>query len=195
MVSNNSIIDVVKDFRKKRIEGKIVDLIPFTMEDARNVVEIRNKKKNRYFLNQTYDITVESQAKWYENYLKRYDDIYWCVYNKQNQFIGTVRVYEIDGDNDICDQGSLMIDEEFSASGPYAIEVEILTLDFIFNILKIENVINEDRADNKVMNNLTRKLGFKYIKDTQNDGVKYKYYLLKREDYLTRRETFESIIN
>lgn len=140
-------------------------------------------------------LTSESQAKWYESYLTRFDDIYWCIYNKQNQFIGTVRVYDIDEENDICDQGSLMIDEDYVAGGPYAVEVELLTLDFIFGILKIGKVINEDRADNKVMNNLTKKLGFKFVKDTKIGEVDYKYYLLSPEDYNEKRKAFAQIVD
>lgn len=192
---SSRISDIVREYREKRVEGKFVDLVPLTLADVDNVVEIRNRKKNRYFLNQTYIITPESQAKWYDSYLARYDDIYWSIYNKQNNFIGTIRVYDIDEEKDICDQGSLMIDEDIAEEGPYAVEVELLTLDFIFNVLRIGKVINEDRADNKVMNNLTKKLGFKYIKDTKIGKVDYKYYLLNSEDYQKKRDKFASIID
>lgn len=192
---SNRISDIIKKSRTEIIEGTFVNLVPFTLVDTDNVIRLRNQNKNRHFLNQSYLITADGQAKWYEDYLLRTNDIYWSVYNKQKKFIGTVRVYDIDEDNDICDQGSLIIDEEVSAEAPYAIEVEILTLDYIFSVLKIGNVINEDRADNKVMNSLTKKLGFKYIKDTVKDGNKYKYYLLNPEDYEKNREKFSQIID
>lgn len=193
-MNSNRIIDIVKRYRTVRILGKFVDLVPFTLADSHNVIEIRNREKNLYYLNQAYLITSESQAKWYETYLNRFNDIYWCIYNKENKFIGTVRIYDIDDKNDICDQGSLMIDDDVASSGPFAIEVEILTLDFIFEVLKIGNVVNEDRADNKVMNNLTKRFGFKHIKNTNINGVDYKYYILSKDDYKEKRETFASII-
>lgn len=194
-MSDSRIANIVREYREKRIEGKLVDLVPFTLADVDNVVEIRNREKNRYFLNQTYVITSESQAKWYQSYLERFNDIYWCVYDKLDQFIGTVRIYDIDEENDICDQGSLMLSEEFAAKGPYAVEVELLTLDFIFDVLKIGKVINEDRADNKVMNNLTKKLGFVFVKDTKIGDVDYKYYLLTPDDYKKKREKLAQIID
>lgn len=194
-MSDGRIANIVREYREKRIEGKLVDLVPFTLADVDNVVEIRNREKNRYFLNQTYVITSESQAKWYQSYLERFNDIYWCVYDKLDQFIGTVRIYDIDEENDICDQGSLMLSEEFAAKGPYAVEVELLTLDFIFDVLKIGKVINEDRADNKVMNNLTKKLGFVFVKDTKIGDVDYKYYLLTPDDYKKKREKLAQIID
>ena len=194
MELNNRIADIVQEYRKKRIEGKLVDLVPFTWVDADRVIEIRNREKNRYYLNQSYLITRESQAKWYERYLEKYDDVYWCVYTKDNHFIGTVRIYNIDSEKNICDQGSLMLDEEYATVGPYAIEVELLSLDFVFNVLRIRTVVNEDRADNKIMNNLTKNLGFRYVKNTQIGGVDYKYYLLNLEDYNEKRCDLADII-
>ena len=88
-----------------------------------------------------------------------------------------------------------MLSEEFAAKGPYAVEVELLTLDFIFDVLKIGKVINEDRADNKVMNNLTKKLGFVFVKDTKIGDVDYKYYLLTPDDYKKKREKLAQIID
>lgn len=181
-------------YREKRIEGDFVDLVPFTLVDADNVVAIRNREKNRYFLNQTCIITTASQARWHQSYLERFDDIYWSIYNKQNQFIGTVRIYDINEEKDICNQGSFIIDDDYAEGGLHAVEVEILTLDFVFDVLKIGNVINEDRADNKVMNSLTKKLGFKFVEDVKIGGVDYKYYLLSAEDYKNKREILTKII-
>ncbi len=186
---------IIKEFRNKVIEGKCINLVPFTINDVANVVDIRNREKNKYFLNQASELNIERQTKWYEAYLTRYNDIYWCIYNKQNQFIGTVRVYDIDKDADICNQGSFMVDEEYAEGAPYAIEAEILTLDFIFNQLKINNVINENRADNRVMNNLSKKLGFVLKKNTIINGVDYKYYLLNPSDYKKNRDKFQSVVD
>lgn len=187
--------NIIREYRGKRIEGKCIDLVPFTCEDAVNVVEIRNREKNKYFLNQTYELNVEGQKKWYETYLTRDNDIYWCIHNKNNEFIGTVRVYDIDEEKDLCDQGSFMIDDEHAEGAPYALEAEILSLDFIFDKLKIGNVINEDRGDNKVMNNLSKKLGFDFKKNTIINEEEYNYYLLNPTDYKKNRDKFIQIID
>ena len=88
-----------------------------------------------------------------------------------------------------------MIAEEHSKGGPYALEAEVLTLDFIFDVLQIHGVINEDRADNKVMNNLSKKLGFEFKKKTTIRDVEYNYYLLTSEAYKLRREKFVELID
>jgi RimJ/RimL family protein N-acetyltransferase len=186
---------IIEESRKKSIQGKCIDLVPLSMKDISNVVQIRNREKNKYFLSQNYDLTEEGQKKWYESYLDRKNDIYWCIYNKENEFIGTIRIYDIDGENDICDQGSFMIYEEQAEGAPYALEAEILSLDFAFDILGIHNVINEDRSDNKVMNNLTRRLGFEYKKKTVIRDDEYNYYILTPDNYRKNREKFAEMIN
>lgn len=192
---SEEIRDIVREYRNRVIEGKFINLVPFTLNDVANVVEIRNREKNRYFFNQTNDLNIEAQTKWYEAYLERDDDIYWCIYNKQNQFIGTVRVYKINKDADICDQGSFVIYEDHAEGAPYAIEAELLTLDFAFNVLKINSIVNEIRADNKVMNNLAKKLGFDFKKNTLINGVDYKYYVLNPRNYKKNRDKFQAVID
>lgn len=192
---SDRISSIIDEYRNKKIIGKCIDLIPFTLDNVENVVSIRNKDRNKYFLNQTYEISVQSQTEWYQRYIERHNDIYWCIYNKEAQFVGTIRIYDIDDENDICDQGSFMIDEEIGTGTPYALEAEILTLDFIFEKLKIARVINEDRADNKVMNNLTKKIGFIFEKKTIINCVDYNYYLLDYDNYKNNREKFQTVID
>lgn len=192
---SKDIAEIIKEYREKRIEGKIIDLVPFSLDDSSNVVRIRNKEKIKYFLNQTYELSIESQERWYKDYLTRNNDIYWSIYNKKKDFIGTIRIYDIDKDEDICVQGSFIIDEEQAEGAPYALEAEILSLDFVFNQLEIHKVINEDRADNKVMNNLTKKLGFEFEKNTEINNIAYKYYVLKPEAYKRNRDKFQAIID
>lgn len=74
---------LISEYRRKKISGKCIELIPFTLNDLENVVKIRNKDRNMYFLNQTRKITTESQYIWYKKYLIRNNDIYWCIYNKK----------------------------------------------------------------------------------------------------------------
>ena len=186
--------NLIREYRNKVLKGKFIDLVPLSEKDMENVVELRNKEKNRYFLNQTYTLTVEGQLRWYQTYLERDNDIYWSIYSKAGQFVGTVRIYDIDEEKDLCTQGSFIIDEEFAEEAPYAIEAELLSLDFVFDVLHIGNVINEDRADNKVMNNLTRKLGFVFQDDTVVNGVDYKYYLLNPEGYQRNRQKFLDVV-
>lgn len=187
-------INKMFELKNRTIEGIFIDLIPISEEFLEDIVELRNQEKNRYFLNQQYFLTLESQLNWYNQYKERNNDIYWVIFNKNKDFIGTIRIYDIDFENNLCNQGSFMINEKFASDAPYAIETQVLSLDFVFNELKITRVINEDRADNKVMNNLTKKIGFEFQKNTIINGITYKYYILDKENYNKNRNKFITLI-
>lgn len=191
---NKSVEEIVFGLKQEIVEGVCINLVPLTEKEAAKVVELRNKDKNKYFLNQSYELTVEGQLQWIEEYKKREDDIYWCVYNKNDNFVGTIRIYDIAKDRKLCDLGSFMIDENYSGEAPYAIEALIMAIDIAFERLGITEIINEDRCDNKVMNSLSKKLGFSFVKEVEINGVPYNYYLLSNEAYMKKREKFYSVI-
>jgi len=182
---------LIKEYRHKTLTGKCIDLVPLTDEMLEKVVALRNQDKSVYFLNQGNLLTLEMQKQWFDNYQKRYDDIYWAIYDKTNTFVGTMRLYDISAGE--CVQGSFIIDEQYAKGAPYALEAEIMSLRFAFDVLGVEKVINEDRADNANMNSLTKKLGFTYIKDTNVRGVDYKYYELYKENLKT--EKIEAVLD
>lgn len=193
-MADNFRVEAVIEYRHKDIPGLCIDLVPFTMEYAADFVRMRNDKRNKYFFNQQYDLTVESQAIWYEKYLERKDDIFWAILDKQQRFIGTTRLYDIDPDGEILEQGSFMVDEAVANTGPYAIEANVMCLDFAFDVLKVKEIINRDRNDNKVMNNLSRKFGFKFVRDVEINGVPYKYSLCSHESYMLVRDDIYSLV-
>ncbi len=194
MITASSRLGLVQEYRHRNIQGACVDLVPFSMKYAADFVRIRNSERSRYFFNQQYKLTVESQQVWYEKYLHRPDDIFWAVLNKQQRFIGTIRLYDIDPEGQILEQGSFMIDEEVAGTAPYAAEANMLSMDFAFDVLEIGEIINRNRHDNKVMNNLSRKFGFRFVRDTEINGIPYKYYLCNREGYMSVRESIYSLI-
>lgn len=188
------VCDIVADYRNRRINGRFIDLVPFGEEWMEDFVRVRNAERNLYFFNQTYLLTIDSQREWYRNYLKRPDDIFWCILDKSGRFIGSVRLYDMDADASVLSHGSFMIDADVADEAPYALEAEILSLDFAFDTLHIRQVVNENRHDNKVMNSLSKKVGFEFIKDTSIGGVQYRYYLLSEDAYRKKRGKVDSIV-
>lgn len=177
--------DIVKEYRKKVIIGLCLNLVPLNEKFLSDVVRLRNQDKSRYYLNQNLVLTLDMQKKWYNDYLKRLNDIYWCIQNKEGIIIGTIRLYDITKSD--CNQGSFILDDNYSMGLPYALETELITLDFAFNILKIKEVINEDRIDNKMMNSISKKIGFKFEKKVNIRDIEYNRYILKKEDLKLER--------
>ena len=187
--------EIVKEYRNKPIEGRTIDLVPLKEEFCGNIVELRNKKRNMYYLSQGEELSLQKQLEWYKKYQERYNDIYWCILKKNGDFIGTIRLYDINRDENILEHGSFMIDEDYAAEGSYAIEAELMSLDFAFGKIKISKVINTIRHDNGKMSSLACKLGFKYIKEFLLKETIYKYYLLLEEDYKNRRVKIDELID
>lgn len=186
---------LVKEYKEKVLLGQCLDLVPLSTEDSDKIVALRNKDKNRYNLNQDYVLTKENQDAWYQQYKDRTDDLYWCIFEKDGRFLGTIRLYEIDENNKTCRQGSFIIDDEYSKEGPYALEAIIRTLDLAFGTLALEKVYNDDRADNKVMNNLSKKFGFVFEKEILVKEVPYNLYSVTEEQYQKKREKIQALID
>lgn len=165
------------------IQGEYIDLHPCTLEHGETIVKLRNQKKSRYNLNQKEASTIEGQNAWYSGYTQRDDDLYWCICNKAGRMIGVIRLYNIEPDGNICNQGSFIIDEAYAMSGPYAVETEILTLDFCFDILEISKVLNDDRVENRNMNSISRRVGFQFVEEFERGDARYNLYELTKDDY------------
>ena len=174
------------------IQGKYIDLHPCVLEHGEKIVLLRNQGKSRYNLNQKEASTAESQNQWYGGYARRDDDICWCIHDKAGRMIGVIRLYNIMHDGSCCNQGSFIIDETHAMSGPYAVETEKITLDFAFDTLRIDKVLNDIRAENKNMNSISRRIGFQFVEDFERDGAKYNLYELTRSNY--GRETLEKTL-
>ena len=180
--------EIVAEYRQKDLTGKIVDMSPVTEKDLADIIRMRNDPKMMYYLNQPMEITLDSQKAWYDKYKERTDDLYWTIKDKDGLVVGTNRLYDITSDK--CVQGSLMVDTRYSRTAPYAAEAIMLSLDFAFETLSVQTIVNEDRHDNKNMNSLSRRFGFQLLRETDIRGIAYNYYELQREMY-KRNEILE----
>lgn len=187
--------EIVKEYRNKPIEGRTIDLVPLKEEFCGNIVELRNKKRNMYYLSQGEELSLQKQLEWYKKYQKRYDDIYWCILKKNGDFIGTVRLYDINGDEKILEYGSFMIDEDYASEAPYAKEAGILGLDFAFDNLRVDQVITTIREDNGRMTGFAKRFGFEFAHSFLLRDIPYKYYLLSEEVYKNKRSSTDKLID
>lgn len=182
--------DIVREYRNKKIVGVCVELIPLSDEYAEDIVRLRNEPRNMYCLHQTHTVTVEDQLRWYDSYLERDNDLYWCILDRSGGFIGTVRIYGIDPDEDICEHGSFIIDEKAAFGPPFAVEAMLLSLDFAFDVLKSGRVLNDTRDDNTVMNRINSRLGFEFYRENILNGDRYSYRYLTSDKYSANRSGF-----
>ena len=109
----DKIAELIEEYRQRDIEGRIINLSPVMEDDLPSIVRMRNALKMMYYFNQTEELTLSSQKKWYYKYLQRNDDLYWTIKDKKGNVIGANRLYDILPDR--CEQGSLMIDSAYFA--------------------------------------------------------------------------------
>ena len=173
--------DIVIKYRKQIIEGRCLNHVPVQENMLNRIIELRNDSRNAYFLNQNNKLSLDDQIKWFNSYLTRSNDLYWVIVDKKNNIVGTNRLYDID-DNQ-CVQGSIIVDEKYSLEAPYALESILLAIKFAFEKLKVATIINEDRYDNKVMNSITKRVGFEYKFDVDIRGITYKHYELTKDKF------------
>lgn len=191
MTSQTDIERTVSEYRNKKIEGKVIDLVPLGVQDLPDVVKLRNHPKMMHFFHQEYRLTLDMQKAWFEKYLARKNDLYWKICSKDGTFLGAIRVYDITPE--IADQGSTMLDPDKSMGGPEAAEALLLCLEFLFDTAGVKRVINDNREDNKNMNSLSRRLGFEYLHDIEIRGVKFRHYELVEEKL--NRDSIQKIID
>lgn len=176
---------IVLQYKQKKIEGVFCDLIPVMEIDLSEIVTLRNQERNKYYLHQESDITLEQQKVWYQDYSGRKDDIYWGIHNKKGELVGTIRLYDIR--EGYCEEGSCIVDERYAKEAPYAIEAKYLTIKFAFDILHLKQMINENKKDNKVMNSFSKQLGFEKIKTVMIRGAEFNYFILTPERFQEKK--------
>lgn len=176
-------IETVARFRSEPISGLTIDFEPLSEDNLSDVVFLRNQDHARYYLNQQSLITCEDQRRWYESYVNRNNDLYWCIVNKNHEVVGTVRLYDITEKS--CEHGSFIIGEQYTMGTPYALEAMIMSLQFGFESLRLEYIECNDKADNANMNSISKRFGFKFINQHNIGGLAYNHYILYRDECKT----------
>ena len=186
----------IKSARKEEIIGKLIALRPLKADDSGKVYSMRNKPRNRNAFGLSEEMTLGEQENFFIRYSESNDDIYWCVYRKSDErFIGTIRLYKIDVDKHICDEGSFMIDEDVTYEAPYGIEAKLLVFDTAFGSLGIKEMYNDCKADNKVMNSIDDHLGFNEGHMVIFREKDFRRRMLTSDEYYKNRDKLVTLID
>ncbi|MCU0635042.1 MAG: GNAT family N-acetyltransferase [Gemmatimonadaceae bacterium] len=173
-----SVADVVQALRAEPVRGHVIDLVPYAAEHHDTIIALRNTERASYFLHQPAPLTRESQARWFEGYLGRSDDIQWAIVTKQGDVLGATALYGITDDRSRGEKGRLVMDDARGREGPYTLEAELLLLDVAFDRVGLERVDTCVRHDNGVMQSINARLGFERTGEHDIRGVPYFDYSL-----------------
>lgn len=64
-------------------EGHIIDLCPYDIKYAEDIIRIRNQARAKYFLSQDFNLTKEQQLSWIQEDLKRENEAGFVAINKK----------------------------------------------------------------------------------------------------------------
>jgi RimJ/RimL family protein N-acetyltransferase len=139
----------------KIVKGIQTTLVEVSESDAEDMINLRNDPKNNKYLYQKH-LTIEDQINWIRENKKKTDTVNFKVLNVQNEFTGTISIYDIK--NDRGEFGRYIVNNAINA-----VESEYLLLKFCFNELKLKTVYCQTNIENKKSWKLHLKLGFKPI--------------------------------
>lgn len=165
--------ELVHQYRQKILHGFFIDLVPVSGEYAKDIVMLRNTNRVRYNMNQQSELTVEDQLAWISTYFSRDNDLYWCILDKNGEFLGTYRMYDIDFENKVAEVGSTIIVESRAKERPYMIESALLTYQVMFGGIGIEKIVAHTRSDNVKVRSINKHLGAVETGMTRIQGVDF----------------------
>ena len=163
------------------IEGRYIDLRSCTEEDAEFTRAIRKDPEFVKYL-PAIDITVEQQRAWIRSQREKEGDYFFVVWDKEGKRIGTISIYDVNGDR--AESGRLAIKGDNAFQG---IEAQILSFRFAFGKLGLECIDGFIFADNERAIRFNKQFGGRhYPPETDENGRE----IIRIENW---REDFEKV--
>lgn len=169
---------------KSIIEGKYVNIRNIQEDDADFVLTLRCDEKKSQYLNKT-EYNIEKQKIFIKNSLKKDNEWYLIIENKQRESIGTYRIYDLKK-NSFCIGSWLMKD----GCSPFEMmEGEYLAKMYAFEQTGLQQFHFSVHKANKKVVRYHKLMGAKII--GEND-IEYDFECSK-EDYLKNIEKYLNI--
>ncbi len=169
-----------------KLEGKYVNLRSVTEDDAEFILDIRNNPQISKYL-PPLNVTVEQQRQWITKQRADNDSYYFVLESlhgdKKGEVIGTISIYDIDGNHG--ESGRTC-----SLGDPFeSIEAHILFFDFIFCKLNLDYTTGWVYEENKGVIAMNNSYGIEWVGNkVDSNGQPYRECVHKKNSYLERRE-------
>lgn len=166
--------------------GQYTNIRSVREADAEFVLSLRCNEKKAQFLHKT-EYNIEKQKEYIKNCLKKDDEWYFIIENKQHEPIGTYRIYDLRRDS-FCIGSWLMID---GCSPNEVIEGEYLVKMFAFNQTGFNKFHFDVRKDNKKVIRFHKMMGANVVGETDLDYL----FECTKEDYLKNVKKYFNLDN
>lgn len=160
---------------EKKVVSKNIILRDVEENDAAFILSLRCDEKKSRFLHKT-DADLSKQIEYIKRYKNKDNEWYFIIEDKNEQPLGTVRIYDVINNDDFC-WGSWLIKNE--APSTTAIASAVLIYEYAFYKLGFSKVHFDVRKDNLSVRKFHERFGAQKYSENELD-VFYRY---SKEDY------------
>ena len=149
--------------KPKKVIGKNIIFKNATKEDAAFILGLRTDPKKAKYISKTFN-DLKQQKAWLQKYSKDSEQIYFIIFNRQNERIGTVRLY--DPRNESFCWGSWILKDGTPSS--YVIESVLLVYRFALS-LGFKKAHFDVRKGNRSVCKFHERFGAKKVEENNNN--------------------------
>lgn len=164
------------------IDGRFISLKPVMPEDAEFILNLRQRKEVYRYMHRV-DVPVAQQIQWIKTHQEIDGDYYFLIWNKKNERIGTISLYNKKKDH--CDIGRAAS----IGNSVENVEAFLLTFDFAFDKLEYNYLVGTVVPDNWQVKGMCLQFGIVYDDEIfQIDGISLQCGQITKEDYYANRQ-------
>ena len=174
------------------IEGKTVRLRSVEERDAEVTFKMRHDPEKARFVRPSQG-TVEGQREYIRKQRETPGDYLFIIEDLQGNPIGMKGVYDFNSEKNQIETGRFI----GYGSQVQNIEALMLSVDFAFDILKVDKVVMSALENNNVMLGIQKKFGVEFTYRDRYEGIDYDnlHSVLTKEAYAKSKPKVEALIN
>lgn len=148
----------------KKIHGKYVTLRSVNEDDAEITMQLRQNKDKTRFLHHV-DSDIKQQLRWIKEQMEREGDYFFAVIDQSEAVIGTMGIYEIEGDKGHI--GRLLM----YGNAIQSYEAYLLLICFGFETLGLRELYGDTDINNTTAMRFSQMFGFQYKKPVYDEEL------------------------
>lgn len=168
-----------------QLVGKILIFRDATINDAAFVLELRTDNQKAKYLSPTSPDMIK-QVAWLEEYKTKHDQAYFIIENKEGEKLGTVRIYDQQGDS-FC-WGSWVLRNGAPKSA--GIESALIVYAYAIDYLGFKKAHFDVRKGNKSVWQFHERCGAVRIDETEEDYL----YRIEEKEILSTRNRYKKYL-
>lgn len=139
----------------KMICGRYVDIRSASLNDAEQTLKLRQDPQKTIFLHQL-DNEIDKQKRWLKNQMEKPGDYFFVILDKKNNIIGTIGIYDIEGEKG--HSGRLLS----YGNSVQSFEGMLLAIRFAFNYLVLDELWGDVDVRNISALEFNKMFGFQF---------------------------------